>query len=76
MTEKTNQTQYEFIDIYTLEEKYAMATSGEYGAFELYSAGGNIEGFRGFRKEHGTTGVYQTFREALEAAFIEYGDKK
>lgn len=61
-------------EMFTLEQRYEMATSGEYGVFEIYSSGGDVQNFRGYRKEYGTTGVYSTFREALEAAMCEFGN--
>lgn len=68
-------TELDFPCPYTTEEKYEMATSGEYGAFEIWGGNGEIQGFRGFRKEYGTTGIYETFKMALEAAFTTYGPK-
>lgn len=68
-------TEINFPCPYSLEEKYKMATSGEYGAFELYGKDGEISGYRGFRKTGGTTGVYDNYKDALEAAFTEFGDK-
>ena len=52
-----------------------MAVSGQYGVFEIYGADGGINGYRGYRKEYGTTGIYDSYRWALEAAFTEYGPK-
>jgi hypothetical protein len=72
---KDRKTEIEFTCPYSVKEKYEMASSGEYGVFEMYGNDGEIYGYRGFRKDHGTTGVYETYRFALEAAFTEYGDK-
>ncbi len=69
-------TSIEFFCPYTLEQKYEMACSGEYGAFELYDPNSSADGitFRGFRKGYGTTGIYSTYRDALEAAFTVFGN--
>ena len=68
-------TQIDFPCPYTVEQRYDMVCSGEYGVFEMYDNYGDVVGYRGYRKEHGTTGVYDSYRAALEAAFIEFGDK-
>ena len=60
---------------YTIDERYEMVCTGEFGVFEMYDNHGDITGYRGFRREHGTTGVYSTYKEALEASFIEFGDE-
>lgn len=70
-----SKTIIEFGCPYTLEQKYDMICSGEYGAFEMYDNNGNIYGYRGFRREHGSTGVYDSYRAAIEAAFTEFGNK-
>lgn len=57
--------------------RYDMAVSGEFGAFEIWGADGNIEGYRGFRKDHGTTTeIYESYRDAIESAFDEFGDSQ
>ena len=68
-------TEIEFPCPYSIEERYEMAVSGQYGVFEIYGADGGINGYRGYRKEYGTTGIYDSYRWALEAAFTEYGPK-
>lgn len=65
----------EFSCPYSLEEKYDMVCSGEYGVFEMYGQAGEVTGYRGFRKGHGTTGIYDSYKRALEAAFTEFGDE-
>ena len=60
---------------YTLEQRYEMVCSGEYGVFEMFDSCGNVSGYRGFRSGYGSTGVYDNYRSALEAAFTEFGDK-
>lgn len=72
---ETQETKIEFPCPYSIEQKYEMAASGEYGSFEIYSGNGQIIGYRGMRKGYGTTGVYATYKLALEAAFTEFGEK-
>lgn len=69
------ETKLEFTCPYTIEERYQMITTGEYGVFEMYGSDGSITGYRGYRKEFGTTGVYDNYRDAMEAALTEYGPK-
>lgn len=64
----------EFVCPYTLEQRYEMACSGEYGAFELFDPESDAIAFRGFRKGYGTTGIYSTYKYALEAAFTIFGN--
>lgn len=73
MTEKI--TVIEFPCPYTIEERYAMICTGEYGAFEMYAHNGTITGYRGFRKGFGTTGIYDNYKDALEAALTEFGNQ-
>ena len=67
------ETKIEFECPYTIEERYQMITTGEYGVFDLYDANGDVTGYRGYRKEFGTTGVYDNYRDAMEAALTLYG---
>jgi hypothetical protein len=54
--------------------RYEQLVSGQYGAFEMWSSKGEIDGYRGFRKDFGTTDIYPTYREAIEAALEELTD--
>lgn len=71
-----NRTIYEFPCPYTIEERYELICTGEYGVFEMFGRDGEINGYRGYRKGYGTTGVYDTYKGALEASFTEFGPKK
>ena len=75
MTNEPKVTEIEFGCNLTLEEKYNLLMTGNYGAFEIFSADGEITAYRGFAKYKGTTGVYSTYREACEAAIYEFGNK-
>lgn len=68
-------TLIEFPCPFSVEEKYAMVCSGEFGAFEMISASGALTGYRGFRKGFGTTGIYDNFKDALEAAMTKWGNE-
>ena len=72
--EDNRKTILEFPCPYTTEQKYEMVCSGEYGVFEMFDVCGDISGYRGFRSGYGTTGVYDNYRDALEAAFTEFGN--
>lgn len=69
-------TQIDFPIPYSVEERYELICTGEYGVFEMIDNYGEVSGYRGFRKGYGTTGVYDTYQGALEASFIEYGPKR
>ena len=58
----------------TWKDKFDRLASGEYGAFEMWDATGDVSGYRGFRKNFGTTDVFPTYREAVEAALDEFTD--
>lgn len=68
--------EFEFKCEYTTEQKYDMVCSGEYGVFEMFERDGSVSGYRGFRTGYGSTGIYDTYKLALEAAFIEFGHLK
>ena len=58
------------------KEKYEKLVSGDYGAFELWGSDGEIDGYRGFRKNRGTTEIYPSYREAIEAALEEFSEEE
>jgi hypothetical protein len=66
-------TELDFPCKYTIEQRYQMVCSGEYSVFEMFDRKGNVNGYRGCRSGFGTTGIYDTYKDALEAAFIEFG---
>ena len=63
-----------FDDDVDWKERYDRLMTGEYGVFEMWNSTGDVEGYRGFRKECGTTDIFPTYREALEAALDEFTD--
>jgi hypothetical protein len=69
-------TEIEFPCPYNVGEKYAFVITGEYGVFEMFGSDDEINGYRGFRRCYGTTGVYDNYKDALEASFIEFGHLK
>ena len=75
MTNSEKITIIEFPCSYSTEQKYEMASSGEYGVFVNYNDAGEPIGFRGHRTGYGVTGRYDNYRAALEASFIEFGNK-
>jgi hypothetical protein len=69
-----HETLIDFPCPYDIETRYNMICSGEYGVFELYDHRGSIGGYRGYRIGYGTTGVYDSYKAAIEAALTEYGN--
>ena len=65
-----------FDDEVDWKAQYEKLVSGEYGAFEMWSTDGEVEGYRGFRKNYGSTEIYPTYREAIEAALEEFSNNE
>lgn len=76
MSNEPKVTEIEFSCPYTIEERYSMVCSGEYGVFEMFGDDGEVGGYRGCRRGFGTTGVYDNYKDALEASFTEFGHLK
>lgn len=68
-----NKTVIEFVCPYTIEQRYEMAMTGQFGVFDMMNHKGEVTGYRGFRTGYGTTGVWSTYKEAFEAALTEFG---
>ena len=65
-----NKTEINFPCPLSIEERYALVVTGNYSVFEQESKDGTITMYRGHKKFCGITGVYDNYKDALEASFL------